>query len=284
LMRALGVKRWLWALEFQQKTGEGWPHWHLLIDLADLKGHKLDLKRAWKFWHEKWGLGGLQLEAKNTKLTSAEHAIFYITKYLTKMPEGGFPIWVLKTHGIRFVQGCRKLGPLVARAKDPKEPADDDGIEREKKYAERRPMLDRMSECGTTSRVYAIAMEKSSGELKSRFVGTLPVSPGDMIEYANLGLIDAHVEVGDVFGKDGVILRSGKVKQLREELELTKGVGQIRMSRIEKKRNQIIIANEFAKRMLDAENAVPQAEQQAGEGAGESGPASGSDPAQAHHT
>ena len=36
LMRRLGIKRWVWVLEFQSASGAGWPHWHLLIDMADL--------------------------------------------------------------------------------------------------------------------------------------------------------------------------------------------------------------------------------------------------------
>ena len=38
LFRLLGIKRWVWVLEVQENTGDGWPHWHILIDVSDLKG------------------------------------------------------------------------------------------------------------------------------------------------------------------------------------------------------------------------------------------------------
>src|SRR5206468_3106406 len=31
LLRLLGVTTWFWVLEFQTRTGDGWPHWHILI-------------------------------------------------------------------------------------------------------------------------------------------------------------------------------------------------------------------------------------------------------------
>ena len=116
LMRMCGIKLWVWVLEFQQETGEGWPHWHLCIDRADLPGRMVPLARAWKLWRDTWHLGGLQLSVKRQGLTSA-HALNYITKYLTKSPQSGYPEWVLHAHSIRFVQGCRALGPLVGKIK-----------------------------------------------------------------------------------------------------------------------------------------------------------------------
>src|SRR5262249_26854708 len=61
LMGELGITRWMWVLEFQMKTahenGYGWPHWHLVVDLAQ-KGGYVDLKKAWHLWRDLWGCGG----------------------------------------------------------------------------------------------------------------------------------------------------------------------------------------------------------------------------------
>src|SRR5688572_19809658 len=95
-----GVVTWFWVLEFQTESGDGWPHWHLLIDLSECGGF-LDLKRCWRLWRDKWGLGGLDLSHRET--SSPEHAIMYATKYLTKTPEAS-PIWVLMCgRAIRYV-------------------------------------------------------------------------------------------------------------------------------------------------------------------------------------
>src|SRR6185369_1412740 len=82
LMRLLGVVTWFWVLEFQTKTGDGWPHWHLLIDLDDVGG-RLDLAKAWRLWRDKWGLGGLDLSTRKS-FADRQHAVLYVTKYLTK--------------------------------------------------------------------------------------------------------------------------------------------------------------------------------------------------------
>src|SRR5690606_33249807 len=63
LMRLLGVTVWAWTLEFQMLTGDGWPHWHLVIQVPP---GGLDLKRAWHLWRDKWGLGGLDLKRKSS--------------------------------------------------------------------------------------------------------------------------------------------------------------------------------------------------------------------------
>lgn len=120
LMWKLGVKWWFWALEFQMGKGpdphrEGWPHWHVLVDLSTCPGGRLDLERAWYLWRDCWGLGRLDLSRKKVVASSGLHGVNYITKYLTKMPRHGFPDWVLGCDSMRFVQGCRALGPLVSR-------------------------------------------------------------------------------------------------------------------------------------------------------------------------
>lgn len=118
LMRLLGVKRWCWVLEFQMKTGDGWPHWHLVIDLPP---GGIDLARAWRLWRDKWGLGGLDLQRKPNE--SAAHALFYITKYLTKFPDSGFPAWVDHfPKRIRWVGASGSVGRIVSD----REPTADD--------------------------------------------------------------------------------------------------------------------------------------------------------------
>lgn len=50
-------------------------------------------------------------------IRDSAHAIKYVTKYLTKMPDA-FPLWVLerKEKGIRFIGGCKALGSLTGAA------------------------------------------------------------------------------------------------------------------------------------------------------------------------
>lgn len=55
-----------------------WPHWHIIVDVADV--NFVDLKRAWRLWRDKWGLGGLDIQL-NKKFRSAESAINYAISY-----------------------------------------------------------------------------------------------------------------------------------------------------------------------------------------------------------
>ena len=113
LMGELGIKRYVWVLEFQQN---GNPHWHVLFDRADLPGGFVDYKRAWSFWRDLWKIGGVFFsEDQRRACRSVRHAIHYITKYLTKQSRNGYPDWVWESgRNIRFVSCCRDFGRLVA--------------------------------------------------------------------------------------------------------------------------------------------------------------------------
>jgi hypothetical protein len=213
LMRALGITRWVWVLEFQMKTGDGWsggrvelgsPHWHLLIDVGDLPArgkvpNYLDLPKAWKLWRDKWGLGGLDLAEKGKDMTPA-HAINYLTKYLIKQPEGGYPEWVLKTHSIRFLQGCRELPPLVARFNKSRAPKDPD--EPTRPTTARRPLVVRMSECAEQTRVFVV-----DPDARSIYAGNLPASPAQLLSWAqNEDWLEGAVEERDINGKPSIAL------------------------------------------------------------------------------
>jgi len=59
LMKRLGVDRWAWVLEFQTKTGEGWPHWHVLMDVP---GGYLDYAEVRRLWWGLWGIGNIDVQ------------------------------------------------------------------------------------------------------------------------------------------------------------------------------------------------------------------------------
>lgn len=129
LMELIGVKRWVVVLEFQSRTGDGWPHWHVLIDASDCPRGRLpkdQVVRLWKFWRYKWGIGSVDVQ--QSKLTDSRHACMYITKYLTKPPKRGWPRWVLEREKkVRLISSSREVGALVG-----------DSIKRDKATKEKR--------------------------------------------------------------------------------------------------------------------------------------------------
>ncbi len=192
LMKRLGVEFWVWVLEFQQKTGEGWPHWHILVDLADCPGGKLDLKRAWSFWRDKWGIGGVDLQIKR-RFLQPRHALNYITKYLIKSPRSGYPRWVLESEkAIRLVAACRKLGPLVFDGQSKLK--SESGGER-KPRRRRRLLVDRLAECGQKTTAMRQDIDADNETVDTSFVGSVSASVERLAAMQQQGLLDSRIRL-----------------------------------------------------------------------------------------
>lgn len=83
LLRLLGVKKGIKVMAFHPLNKE-WVHWHVVIDLGDLPGKRLDLERAWALWRDRWKLGGLDLQANKrygSGACGAESAVGYAIGY-----------------------------------------------------------------------------------------------------------------------------------------------------------------------------------------------------------
>jgi hypothetical protein len=209
LMRLLGLKTWFWVLEFQTKTGDGWPHWHILIDLGDVNG-RLDLVRAWRLWRDKWKLGGLDLSTKQS-FADPEHAVNYITKYLTKMPEA-FPVWVLaRTKAIRFVGGCKALGSLTgqpSRVRPELEPIDQMNLP----FREPRSiLLVRMAKCEMSVSVFGVSGDNLRGEGEWKWMGTILATPNDLVDLAEQGLVSLRVAAVDWGEREMLVITDASV-------------------------------------------------------------------------
>jgi hypothetical protein len=173
-MRQLKMPVWVWVLEIQQKSGEGWPHWHVLAD-ASHYGGRLPLnvlRKLWLTWRDKWEVGRVDVQAR--PFASAVHAVRYITKYLMKSPEKGYPNWVLLSdRRIRLVAGSKAVGALVADAADESRKASGDESDEDREPM--KPLAVRMSECGRSCTMFAEFTDTDTGEVRLRHIGRLPV-------------------------------------------------------------------------------------------------------------
>ncbi|MDA8377076.1 MAG: hypothetical protein M0Z50_08465 [Planctomycetia bacterium] len=219
LMKRLGVELWVWVLEFQQKTGDGWPHWHILVDLADCPGGKIDLERAWKFWRDKWEIGGLDLQFKR-HFHLPRHAINYITKYLIKSPRYGYPRWVLESdRAIRLVAACRKLGVLVSdgRSKSYKRKAKGENKTRRR----RRLLVDRLVECGQKTTAMRQDMDTDNERVDTFFVGNVPASVEQLTNMQRQRLLDSRIRLeADVLDSKNPPVLVGILHEPHEAVEL----------------------------------------------------------------
>ena len=269
LMNRLGLSLWVWVLEFQGKTGDGWPHWHVLLDMSSLPKARIDLKRVWYLWRDRWLLGGAHLQTTKPFQSSA-HAVSYVTKYLTKPPSFGFPLWVLRSEKrIRFFQGSRKLGALVAEPRKAKPAAEEQlGIpdtEEDplpKHRASMRPLLDRMAECGMSCNAVLVTPEPD-GTASYRHLGTIPVTASRLVFLSTFGEIRLPISVEKVkdFYENGSVMRrvplviddgdldvNGFRQQVDDELGRCGHYG-LRQQQIENQTSRLLKKNRFADRI-----------------------------------
>ena len=136
MMRYMHIKKWICVLECQKN---GWPHWHLIVDIADLneawiKGngknlivrysppdekdksfhhvtHYVDMKKMHRLWR-KWGIGEQVDFSRKKGRKNKAHCFNYITKYLIKNPENGYPEWLMEEERVRFVSASKAVGSL----------------------------------------------------------------------------------------------------------------------------------------------------------------------------
>jgi hypothetical protein len=233
LTKELKVKRWFWVLEPQEANGDGWPHWHLLIDVGDLAGtwyHKetkttADTKpeniKGWCYVPNffdlnkvhrlllKWKVGKqCKLTKRKDKFNNPVHAIRYITKYLIKMPPRGFPPWMLNYPRLRFYQPSYEVGSLGGVTVKKKETE----IEPRPKKTDRKP-VDRVSECNKqvifmnydhkqdknifTHPVWAIkeSIECSPGAIKRKDFSFVTLKEYDIWGFDNLSNLHKFIDI-----------------------------------------------------------------------------------------
>lgn len=249
LLAKLGVARWVWTLEFQTATGDGWPHWHLLIDLSSLPGQRLDLKRAWHWWRDVWQLGGLDLHVKSTKAADAKHAVFYITKYLTKPPRGGFPLWVLDRHGVRFVQASKAVGSLVFK---PKRTMGESKKRRD--YKPRAALIERMAKCQQETVGIMMGVDPATGEQICRFAGSIKVPLPMIRAMADCARFHGRVVEVEVNGRERVTLEGIGINGLKRVVASDERWRSRANSYEADQLREILEENVFAKRTSDSKS------------------------------
>lgn len=203
LFARMGIRTWICVMEFQKN---GMPHWHVLYDCSEFPGHFVDYKKLHSLWRDEFGVG-LCHDSGVKFLGDPTRAVNYITAYLTKHPEGGYPPWVwFRLHqgvhrAIRFVSASRSIGRLVmpdevSDGVSDVEPAESDAAEcdeRSRQFAWSTYYQD-VSSCGSRCRVFRRTSDGAGGETHS-FVGELPVSVGHLVGDAKVAAVCATLGV-----------------------------------------------------------------------------------------
>lgn len=79
--KAHGVRlgRFISVLEFQPGRGNGWPHWHILLETSRRRLPKALLQEAWRIWRDRFGVGGLDWNPGPSR-HNARLAVGYVCK------------------------------------------------------------------------------------------------------------------------------------------------------------------------------------------------------------
>lgn len=198
LTKELGIRRWLSVMEPQTDSGEGWPHWHILIDKSPLPGRWyngdqkasskarpaditgwtyiprfLDLGRIHRLLR-KWKVGEqFMLSEKRDSFASPLHAVNYITKYLVEAPKRGVPAWMLQKPGVRIAAASRALGPVLTSSQRKAEKPTAAGNQRMPRHRKpNRAPVERIAECRKKMAFYSTSSTDSSTISAMPFLAT----------------------------------------------------------------------------------------------------------------
>lgn len=189
------------VLEFHKS---GWPHWHILVDANEIK--KELLQKYWDKYRPKNagpvepgrpGLGWVAYSPPPEGPSATEKAAWYACKYLTKVPENGFPEWAKNYVGeLRLFKASRGFWTeLGGRKKREKWVKSESSVQRKQKATAR----ERMESCGTKAIVYAWSQKQVMGgvERKGR-AWPVDASFEDVAEYlGQLGIDPEKVHSGE---------------------------------------------------------------------------------------
>jgi len=156
--------QWFSVVEWQKN---GWPHWHVLCD-----AEFLPIKRVEAEWARfvpvqarhrmRVGTLGMVRFSKPGKFKSAKHAALYVSKYLVKFPENGFPAWVMQaTYRIRRYSESRGFWGTLSKRREPSEEGNPPPV---------RSHAERIRRCGQSCTVFKVSrlIEVETGEVRIR--------------------------------------------------------------------------------------------------------------------
>ena len=159
-------RRYFCVVEWQKDTEQA--HFHVLVDAQFIPWG--ELLRSWSK-HRPESAGPVvgdrptfgTVHFKKDPFAGPAHAARYVTKYLTKTPEHGFPEWVLKLGEetrIRRYSGSRRLFG------NPPKKHDQAGKKRESKP---RTYAERIQACGSSMNVFEIreSVDRETGEIQT---------------------------------------------------------------------------------------------------------------------
>lgn len=92
---------WMAVMEYQSKTGDGWPHYHVVVELPKRVTLTAVRRACWRLWRDRWQFGGVDVQPVKSRRATA----LYLSKYVTKAVRA-LPPWVLERERAPRMLGC----------------------------------------------------------------------------------------------------------------------------------------------------------------------------------
>jgi hypothetical protein len=176
----LHSERYFWVIEFHVN---GWPHWHILLDTTFIPYEAFC--RVWNrlgTGDENTMFGMVRFsKGKGGRMgafRSVKHAAYYVTKYIIKEPQQGWPEWVLNYRGnvmrYRAHNGAYRTDveendrAAAALLPDADAAATVDAIKERGKYRKTESARVRIAQCGNAALVFA------QENYRWRYLGRVP--------------------------------------------------------------------------------------------------------------
>jgi hypothetical protein len=178
----------------------GWPHWHVLVNASRVPFERLceAWNRNWRSWRARVaagrpGFGSVRFSAP--RLSDAAKAAGYVTAYLTKVPDRGYPEWVRQGETRKVRRYSTSRGFWRETADDDDEAAalggvegdDDNGQDdgNDEQEQRRRTIAEQLATCGTACVVLRVreVVDDDTGELVERreFVKWFPLPLAEVL-------------------------------------------------------------------------------------------------------
>ncbi len=180
----LSTRRYFYVIEWQHNTEQA--HFHILFDSKYIPWESI--LKSWSK-HRPKSAGpiiknrpafGTVLFSKPVFEGGPLHAARYVTKYLIKIPEYGFPQWVLKMGKDRRI---RRYSTSRDFWNEPSKPRSEPKFSRKKRQIS---YSDRIKECGSSINLFEMKafIDPQTGEITNQrfWLGTLAVSASETID------------------------------------------------------------------------------------------------------
>jgi hypothetical protein len=156
---------WMRVLEFQSKTGDGWPHVHLVAAMPQGVTLRTVRHACWHWWRDRWSIGGCDVQP----VRSGKACALYLGKYFTKAVQA-IPPWQLERERASRIYGASRATQAFRPCRRRYRCRSSEPTRRPRRTPLPSTVLHRLAQSGTTSRLRRLLIDPATGEIRYRWL------------------------------------------------------------------------------------------------------------------